>query len=132
MSVGHTPTTQGGAIRRPPPPPGGSGRGSPLTPQDGAIGGNPPPGTNQEGNSGNTQSKSTESGLPNALEACKIAFNDAVDQFDQLQEKILLFSHHLKQPYDQATGNKIEQYFNQLIIITAKLEKYSHHAEFFF
>ena len=84
MSVGHTPTTQGGAVRRPPPPPGGSGRGSPLPPQDGAIGGNPPPGTNQQGNPGNTQSKSTESGLPNTLEACKIAFNSAVDQFNQL------------------------------------------------
>ena len=33
MSVGHTPTTQAGAVRRPPPLPGGSGRGSPLPPK---------------------------------------------------------------------------------------------------
>ena len=65
--------------------------------------------------------------MPASLEACKIAFNNAVDQFNQLQDKILLFSHHMKQPFNQAIGNKIKQY--QLIIITAKLEKYSHHAE---
>ena len=126
MSVGHTPTTQTGAICRPPPPPGGIGRGSPLPPQDGAIGGNPPPGINQQGNN---QPKNTESGLPNTLEACKIAFNKAIYQFNDLQEKILLFSHHLKQPFDQATGYKIEHYFNQLIIITEKLEKIAHHAD---
>ena len=122
MSVGHTPTTQPGAVRRPPPPPGGSGRGSPLLPQDGTIGGQPPPGQNQPGNA----QKGNETGLPTTLESCKILFNN------DLQEKILLFSHHLKQPYDQATGNKIEQYFNQLIFITAKLEKFADHANNFF
>ena len=125
MSVGHTPTTQAGAVCRPPPPPGGSGQGSPLPPQDGATGGYLPPGQNQPGNN---PPKGNETGLPSTLEACKISFNNAVDQFNELQEKILLFSHHLKQPYDQATGNKIEQYFNQLIIITAKLEKFADHA----
>ena len=133
MSVGHTPTTQGGAIRRPPPPPGNSGQGSPFPPQDGAIGGNPPPPrTNPQGNTGNAQPKPTESGMPTTLESCKIAFNNSVDQFNQLQEKNLLFSHHSKQPFHQARGNKIDQYFNQLIIITSKLEKYSHHAEKYF
>ena len=125
MSVSHTPTTQAGGIpRRPPPPPMGSGRGSPLPPQDGATGGQPPPGQNQTG----TSQRTTETGMPQTLESCKIAFNNAVDQFNDIQEKILLFSHHLKQPYDQATGNKIEQYFNQLIIITAKLEKLADQA----
>ena len=133
MSVGHTPTTQGGAVRRPPPPPGGSGRGSPLPPQDGATGGNPPPPeTNPQGTLGNNQPKSTEFGMPTTLQSCKIAFNNSVDQFNQLQEKIVLFSHHLKHPYNQAKGNKIDQYFNQLIIITAKLEKYLHQAEKYF
>ena len=125
MSVGHIPTTQAGAVRRPPPPPGGSGRGSLLLPQDGAIGRQLPPGQNQPGNN---PPKGNETGLPTTLESCKILFNNAVDQFNDLQQKILLFSHHLKQPYDQATGNKIEQYFNQLITITAKLEKFADHA----
>ena len=67
MSVRHTPTTQGGAIRRPPPPPVGSGWRSPLPPQDGAIGGDPPPpGTNNQGKAGNVP-KSNKTGMPTTL-----------------------------------------------------------------
>lgn len=101
MSVGHTPATQGGAVWRPPPPPVGRGRGSPLPQQDGAIDGNPPPpGQNPQGYTGNLPPKTGETVMPTTLESCKIGFNNSVDQFNQLQEKILLFSHHLRQPFD--------------------------------
>ena len=82
-SVGHTPTTQGGSLRRPPTPPGGIGRGSPLPPQDGAIGGD----------------------MPTTKDACKIAFNNSVDQFSQLQDQIQLFSRHMKQPFNVFKNN---------------------------
>ena len=68
----------------------------------------------------------TDSSLPAILDTCKIALNNAVDQFHVLQEKVMLFSHNMKQPFDTATGNKIDQYLLQLIIIMAKLEKFSH------
>ena len=60
---------------------------------------------NPQGNTGNAQPKPTEPGMLTTLEACKIAFNNSVDQFNQLQEKNLFFSHYLKQPFDQATGS---------------------------
>ena len=96
MSVSHTPTTQAGAgaVRRPPPPPASSGQTTPQPPQDGATGGQPPPGQQNTG----TSQKTGETGMPQTLESCKIAFNNAVDQFNSIQEKILLFSHHLKLP----------------------------------
>ena len=103
-----------------------------IPPQDGAISINPPPpGTNNQGYAGNIP-KSNKTGVPTTLDVCKIVFNNSVDEFNQLQDKILPFSHHLKHPFDQVTGTKIDQYINQFIIITAKLEKFSHHNKKYF
>ena len=110
MSVGHTPTTQAGAIRRPPPPPGGSRRGLSLPPQVGAICGNPPPGSNQQGN--NPQ-KGNATGLPSTLESTrrqtpnfKQILENAVDQEAAMQrfQKPLSLRQTSKRPQTVVAG----------------------------